>query len=555
MKTAFRGVRRWACQWLALAATLASVPATAASLTLDSRVDRVTLYRNGAQVERVAELTLPAGDSEVRITDLPAGLDVARVALAVDGAAVRLSRVRRSTEQRLTAVNDDVEQLENELRRLGNEERVIADAIRTAELKLKFLEGLAAGYAKQSWFEVAQGGGDTGTWGTALGTLEAGASEALASIRAQQTASVALEQRRSQLERQLAELRGRDKAATVLALTASTETAQTVTLRLRYLQLQASWTPTLEARMDSGAGVLALLQQATVTQRTVETWDNVELTLSTGNPRQQVMPPSLGPEFLNLYDPRQVRFNREADTIEDVALTASKQKGAVALAAAPPPAEIAPNVTQFGVSYTVPGRVTVANGASDEQRFDLDRQSYDAELVTRVVPSRLAAGFLLARFSYDGDAPLAASRLRAYLDGDYVGESRLPAARRGETVELALGENRRLEVRVEDQGGQDGESGILSKRREEAVDMLYEITNRGSEPMAIEVVDRLPVAENEAVEVEVPRSATKPTATDVDDQPGMLRWVRSLAPGEAWSIRHQYRISYPADQRLSRRQR
>ena len=63
--------------------------------------------------------------------------------------------------------------------------------------------------------------------------------------------------------------------------------------------------------------------------------------------------------------------------------------------------------------------------------------SFEAELVTRVVPRRTTAGFLVASFTYDQAAPLGASRLRAYLDGDYVGEATLPAAfgeRRGDLV-------------------------------------------------------------------------------------------------------------------------
>jgi uncharacterized protein (TIGR02231 family) len=292
-----------------------------------------------------------------------------------------------------------------------------------------------------------------------------------------------------------------------------------------------------------------------VTQTTPEDWRNVELTLSTGNPARRIAPPTLEPSFLELYDPQQAPAPpQRTQRLEQLQSFASGDSADMALAAAPmKEVGITADVTSYGVTYQVPGRVTIANDSDDAQRFDLERLSFEADLVTRVVPRQAAAGFLVANFTYDQEAPLAASRLRTYLDGDYVGEATLPAARQGAELELPLGQNRRLEVVVEDQGGLDGESGIISKRREEAVDYLYRIVNRGAASVAIEVVDQVPVARNEDIAVLVPRTATRPTGKDIDDRPGLLTWTRSLDAGAEWEIRHQYSVSYPADKRLLRR--
>ena len=523
---------------------------------LETRVDRVTLYRSGAVVERVTEVPLAAGRNELEIDGLPAGLDIARIELITGRADVRLAAVRRSSEQRMDPVSAEVQRLEKALETLAGEEQAIADAVRVAELKLKFLEGLAQGYAKEAWYGVAGGSGDAGAWSQALTTLDGGATDALARIRSSAIERQRLADRRSQLERQLAQLRGAERVSTTLALTATSAVAQTIELRLRYPQQAARWQSTYEARMDSEAGELSLLQQAAVTQTTPEDWTDVALVLSTGNPARRIAPPVLNPSFLDLYDPEVIQLRRER------ARSAGAMDGVQSLTAkadAPMPAPaveavmIAPEVTSYGVTYEVPGRVTIANDADDAQRFDLERLAFKADLVTRVVPAQTAAGFLVASFTYDQQAPLAASRMRAYLDGDYVGEAALPAARQGAELELPLGQNRRVEVIVEDQGGLDGESGIISKRREEAFDYLYRILNRGGDAVPIEVMDQLPVARNEAISVTVPRTATRPTEQDVDDRPGIMKWVKTLDSGDEWEIRHQYTISYPADERLMRR--
>ena len=543
----------------ALLVSLAAAPlcaSTGSSRSIDSSIERVTVYRSGALIERVAQVAVSTGDNPLLLPGLPAGLDLAQVQLSVAQPGLRLGQLRQSREERLTAVNEEVERLQAALQKLGDEERAVADAVRTAELKLKFLDGLAAGYAKQSWFEVAQGGGDTSAWTEALATLDSGATDALARIRASEGEKIRLAEQRSQLERQLKQLRGRAKATTTLALTLTAAKAQTVDLRIRYPQAAARWQSSYEARVNSETGTVELQQQAAVTQTTGESWDNVSLSLSTGNPSEQIAPPGLGPEFLNLYDPTAVRMKMQREAARPAQFD-SAVAGMQNLVAESSIEEVvltvAPDVSQFGVTYPVPGRVSVANNASDAQRFDLERLSFDAELVTRVVPSRSAAGYLLARFTYDQEAPLAASRLRAFLDGNYVGESQLPRARQGAKLELPLGRNRRLEVVVEDQGGEDGESGLISKRREEAVDWLYKLTNRGDRPTMVEVLDRIPVAENEDITVTVPRSATRPTEKDLEDQPGVVLWKQTMKNGEDWRIRHQYTVSYPADQRLRRR--
>ncbi|MEM1433518.1 MAG: mucoidy inhibitor MuiA family protein [Pseudomonadota bacterium] len=527
-----------------------------AALALETRIDRVTVYRSGAVVERIATLTLAAGRNELAIEGLPAELDVARVELLTGRPDVRLAEVRRSSDQRADAVSPEVQALEAALQSLAGEEQALADAVSVAELKLKFLDGLAQGYAKDAWYGVAGGSDDTGAWGQALATLDSGASAALAQIRSTAVEQQRQKARRSQLERELKQARGKERASTTIALTATSASAQTIELRLRYPQPAARWRSTYEARMDSASGELELLQQAAVTQTTPEDWTDVELVLSTGNPSRRIAPPTLNPKFVDLYDPEQLRMmkrRRPAAAMNGVqGFAAAAPSADMAMEAAPiEEVVIAAEVTSYGVTYAVPGRVTIANDSDDAQRFDLERLSFEAELVTRIVPRQADAGFLVANFTYAQAAPLAASRLRAYLDGDYVGEATLPAARQGAELELPLGQNRRIEVVVEDQGGLDGESGIINKRREEAVDFLYRIVNRGSTPAAIEVLDQLPVARNEEIAVTVPRSATKPTARDIDDRPGVLKWERSLDAGGEWEIRHQYKISYPADERLT----
>ena len=56
--------------------------------TLPSRIESVTLFRNGAQLVRKANLTLKQGENTVVLGDLPAGFDVASIRVSLSGKSV-----------------------------------------------------------------------------------------------------------------------------------------------------------------------------------------------------------------------------------------------------------------------------------------------------------------------------------------------------------------------------------------------------------------------------------------------------------------------------------
>ena len=87
---------------LALAALLPSAGAWAQPTSLPSgepvasRVERVTVYANGAQVTRTGAVRVPAGTTAFVFAGLPAGLDAARLAVTGEGAFTLLSVTTRA---------------------------------------------------------------------------------------------------------------------------------------------------------------------------------------------------------------------------------------------------------------------------------------------------------------------------------------------------------------------------------------------------------------------------------------------------------------------------
>ncbi|MEX1266763.1 MAG: DUF4139 domain-containing protein, partial [Woeseia sp.] len=310
----------------------------------------------------------------------------------------------------------------------------------------------------------------------------------------------------------------------------------------------ARWMPQYEARLDSDTAELTLIQQAMVYQRTDEAWQDVSLSMSTSDPSGALEPGTLSSEFLDLRDPMPQAPQRAAmnklqmansDSVEEVVVTGARGV----------PAQIG----NYAVTYTVPGRVSVANNADDAQALDLDSFDFDVGLVTRIMPRRSEQAYLAARFDYDRNVPLLGSTLRVYVDGAYAGMTTMPTVLPNAEITLPMGDDRRVEVNRVDRGASRGEQGLISRRNTETTDYLFEITNRRRSDTVVEVLDLYPVSRNEDITVDVPRSATTPTVTDVDDEPGVILWRKTLSPGEEWRIEHTYTVTWPTDKVLSRR--
>lgn len=535
----------------ALLALFSAHTAFAKAQAAASEVVAVTVYSEGALISRSARLTLDRGDNTITFPDLPAGLDAARVQIEVQDPAVQIGQVQLAAVQRSDAADAQLRALRNELEAAKQALTAITDSDKSADLTLKFLDGLAAGYAKEAWFEGARGSADAASWKAAITVLSDGSSQALAQKRANVSARAEATAEVSRIERELRNARGSQRANALLTVALRAPDQRTVQALLHYYTSNAGWQPLYEARLNSESGALELAQRASVYQRTSEDWQNIALTLATSEPEGQLTRPELDSEFIDLA-PKAERgaklANRMGQFSGVVADSASVEEVVVTAARAAPT-----TVSNFAVNYSVPGQVTVANDRDDDQLFDLSRDTFNARLVTQIVPRQSTSAYLAARFTYDKAVPLYSSDMRIYVDGVYAGASQMPTALPEAEITLPMGQDRRIEVSANDQGGKRGQQGIIGKRKTEVTDYLFTITNRRSQPTVVEVYDRYPVSRNKSVDVDITRGATKPTESDLEAQPGLVLWRKTLDGGDEWQIRHAYEISYPATDTLLRR--
>lgn len=525
------------------ALVLIAVPGASVAQAFESRIDAVTVYPRGADVTRVARVSLTPGSNIVMLEGLPGDIDLGRVTAVVEDETVEVRSIRLDVREQREAFDEEVRRLEAAILEVQDAIEAIDDEIAAAELQLKFLEGLAQDYAARERNEAVAGQADIASWRQAMDSIGSGAGEAMETIRNARKLRREDEKELSVLERELEAKRGRRADSAVLLVSLASESSLETDLRVSYFRSQAWWRSGYSAYLDSAAAQLRLMHEAQVFQTTGEPWRNVQLTLSTGDPGGAMQAPDQDSEFLDLEDAsafareraiRRDRMFEQSATLEEVVMTAAR---------------VSPN--RYSVIYEADARADISNSTDEAQSVPLAEYRVGVSLVTRTTPRKSARAYFTAKFTHDSETPLFGGPLRVFVDGAFAGRAEFPELLPGTEAVLPMGPDRQVEVVAIDQGGERGREGFLTSRNTELTDYLFEIVNRHSEATEVEVVDYYPVARDERIDVSVPDSATEPDEEDVDDRPGVVAWRKELAPGERWRISHRYEVSYPRDTRIA----
>ena len=522
---------------LASASALAQTP-----LAPSAPIVAVTVYPAGAEVTRRVAIEPGDGDGApiLRIPELTAKADPQSLRVETEDDHVEIASV--DVERDFSSMSNQAEAraVEARIDRLKAERAALEDAVRAAERQLAMVEALIAGSAERGE-EGAEPAG-AAHWREMLSLVGEASAAAYERQREARRQIERLDAEIVAAENELAQLRSvTDSYTAVIAL--SLDRAEAGELLLSYRVGEAGWRPLYDARVDTEGGALELTQLAEVRQTTGEDWDDVRLSLGTSRPHLGGPLPRLDTWFIDLQREMAAKELRRGSAIREPA----PEEDAVA---APAPAPVPLAATEFSATYHVPGRVTVP-ADNTTKKVRLDRHDYEIALHAQVVPAFSPVAHLVGELTHEGEAPLLPGQVSLYRDGVFVGRQLLDMLRPGETRELSLGVDERIEVERRLAGGERGSSGLI--RTEESESRLYrtEVTNHHGRPLEIAVLDRMPVSRHEDIAVELLDETSPPTERDVDERKGVLAWRHEYAPGETRVVSFGYVVSFPEGARLT----
>lgn len=519
--------------------------AFAADIGADSAIESVLVFPESADVTRLGEISIPAGDHRVIVTGLPQSLNPDSVRVRFGDEAIIVGAVEASAAFPPGGGPEQAQALRDRLQDIQDQIQTVDDRIATGELQLQFLQSQASAPKAESGAGV-----DPDDWGAALRAIETGAQQARQSILEARQSRRALERAAEEAQLLLDAFDDDLALRTDIAIALTATEAVTTGLSLQYQVEEAGWAALYEARLDSEAASLALDRKIRVFQNSGEDWSGVRLAVSTAPPTDELSAPFVDSRPLTLADPlppapasaAQSRLEGfasagEAFDAEEISVSGSRLRG------------IATVDASFASTYSVGGLVDVLSDGLPRS-FTIGQEDLDVDVVIRTAPRLSLAAFVTAKLTFEGGGPLPAGALRLYRDGAYLREDYLETLIPGDEVEIGFGVDQAVVVSWIDEGGRTSETGLIGRSTEIREDHRFEALNRHDRAFTVEIVDWRPISQDDDVTVRVGADSTPPDEDAFDDEPGVLAWRRVLEPDEALGVRNAYTVVHPSNRVL-----
>ncbi len=529
----------------------------AEAVQAESRITVVTVFPDRAEVTREAEAALPAGESTVAITGLPASLfaDTVRVRGAAEG-RFQIGSVETRQVFAEAAVKEEERRLNREIEELGDQRRALKDRVAALRVQLDFITAIGREAPKTANEELVRGKLDPESWKQAWTSLGGGAAEAYEGIRRAEVEQRKLDRSIARKKRELNQIRTGRKASVTAQVNVALSAPTRLRLELSYQLPGASWRPLYDARLDSETAKVGLTQIGEVRQRTGEDWSEVQLTLSTARPAASARMPYLESWFIDFAQVMPLENFRSRGLLEksEAAREGLAVLGdqAMEMEAAPEPMAAPSPVAEvvageFASEYRIAGAANVpADNAP--HKFVIAQQSLEAALAVRVVPKVAPRAYLYAEIEYSGEAALLPGPVSVFRDGSFIGTGRLGLLRPGETHKFSFGIDDKVRVTYRLVEGERSREGLINKERRQERLYRTEVINHHARPIEITVLDQLPIPRDERIKVELLKSSTKPTQTDVEERKGVLAWTETYEPGQERAVVFGYAVTYPEDE-------
>ncbi len=536
-----------------LVATTHSFAATVG--TDDGRIREVTVYRDRAEVIREARVSVPGGASTVEFAGIPAGVETDSLRISAEGVPAVLGAVeivvkvdRPAETPEYVAARDEVRRLEREIAEKSAEHRV-------DENLLEFLKSLQATTADSESKNLGNGRSDP----QAISAFYDLLAEKLGSLAMARVARKEADNKlREELDLAKAKLNTSRPAGDIRSRVAAVELeaarSGTLTLRLAYVVPRAMWYPSYRATLDAKTGNVNWVGEGVVRQSTGEDWTGVKMSLSTASPAQGVEPPFLTSRILRPAELRErVTLGRSQGAPMEIESDRLYQNTlSMAPGVAEPTSERAATSqaslikSAYNVAFSVPGTSEVPADGRDH-RVVLRNETLQGNLVHRTVPGMSSRAYLTSVTTSPADYPLLAGTVRVFAEGAYLGRFPLKETGPGLEFTVPFGVDNRLEVIRVKLPKSAGKQGLGGRQREIEYAYRTQLHNLQDRPVTLVMEDRIPVAEDERIVVELDEKQTSPGFKDSPRRPGVKLLTLELEPGEKTEINFAYRVRHPRE--------
>lgn len=333
---------------------------------LDSKIEKVTVFLEGAQVQRIAKTSLSAGKFELVFTNISPSIEKQSIQVKADGNITVLSVIHQQNFLKEQQKQDEIKEIEEQKE--------------TQTEKIALQKNILNVFKQEETMLVKNqqiGGANNGIKAVDLKEAADFQRNRLTEVYQKQMetdrAIKKMEIELGKMNKQLAELNQKaDISTSEIHVTVNAKETTNSNFTITYLVKQSGWFPTYDIRVKDISSPINLQYKANVFQSSGEDWKDVKLFISSGNPNENGTKPVINPWYLKYVYAYQPRTNTIQSTYSagTVTGTVTDEKGDPL-----PGASITIKGTRTGVSvdnngqYRLlarPGDVLLVSGAGLE---------------------------------------------------------------------------------------------------------------------------------------------------------------------------------------------
>ncbi len=509
-------------------------------ITVKSKITDVTVFLQGAQATEEGTVSLKKGDNVLVFSDLARNIDPRSIQAAAPDIVLinsvshevnylkqqkRSPRIQRLRDS-LRVVKADAEELNN------------AKTVLTQENNLLLANQSLAGDAKGVTAEELRKASDY--FRSRLHDIQ---SRLLKNTR--QLADNKAE--RNHLQRQLNQLNGNRKAPTNdIVVKVRAEYARTVKVAIRYLVTDAGWRPRYDLRASDTDSPIRLDYRADVWQTTGVKWDNVNLTLSSGDPQQGGTKPELSQWNLafggtrtitrGTYDLKSSYDSYAGGIKNDKAKNKREQS-------------LADYTTMRNSMTTTEFEISLRQSVlTDGKKQQVSIQSTELPAIFQhyAAPKLDKDAFLVARVTDWGALNLLPGDVNIFFEGTYIAQSFIDPGSTSDTLDFSLGRDKKVVIERNQMKDYNSKKTI-GTNKVRTFGYEFVVRNTKNSPIRLIIHDQVPISQDAEIvvkDIELSDGSKNETT-------GLLTYDMTIPSAATQKFKLVYSVKYPKKKTVS----
>lgn len=509
-------------------------------LNYDIKLNQATIFLRGAELDNNVTLNLPAGQSEVVLSNIANNIDPKSLSISIDNDDVIINTINVKKIPIAPSYPSAIAVLMEKQKDINKRIEVLNININVGDEQIALLKD-------QSFF----GYGETQSLEHSSQKFDF-ISQKMTSILNQQKAAreeiAELTEKLEELNRQLEidmPIIAKEKTQIVLSL--GTSKNLTSKMRISYITPDAGWSPAYDIRSQGMDKPILLTYKADVIQNTGLNWDKVKLVLTSTNPSLNITAPTLSPWYLSLYNNTAKFRNSNMDMKMAMPAPMSEAMNEA------PREQLSKGVTRYvttnnngiNLSHAIALPYTLKN-STEPNTLVIHQKEVVADYRYLTTPKLVEEVYLQAEVKDWENLNLLNGRANIYYMNSFVGNSYINTNELTELLSIPFGIDKNIQISRINNEKIRKEPIFIGTTIEQKESYTIKVRNTYNSPVKVTIYDQLPLSQEN--NINVADAVYKDGVLDKDT--GEIKWNITLGAKEEKSLPLNYTLSYPKNRQI-----